>query len=361
MPRVELYVAGSLFAGWESVTVSRSLEAVSGSFELRVSSRNGWPIPPGARARLELEGEPIVDGYVDSVEVFRGATEHTFTVQGRDKTADLVDCSAMIEPGEWLDVDLARIAQDVANPYGVSLGASEADPGEPFSRFSLQPGETAWEALERACRLRGMLATTNGRGELVLARPGGAAAETTLALGSNILAARLSMDQSQRFGRYVVRGQHPGGDDLLESHISGPEGEASDALARASRALLILSEGITTPDEAAERAAWEATYRAARAASLEVTVQGWRQRAGGRLWTLNELVPVLAPGLGISGKFLVSGVTYGLAAESGETTTLQLVRPDAYTPQPDLPPEGDPVAAFLAKHGLDLELDEEDE
>lgn len=351
MARVELELGGRAFEGWEEVEVSRSLETCAGAFRLRVSQPARWPIAPGSRCALRLEGEPVATGHVDRVSASLAAAARTITVEGRDLTADLVDCSALNAPGEWTSAELVRIATAIAAPYSVSV-ALEADAGEPFSRFAVQPGETAFEAIERAARMRGLLATSDAEGRLLLTRPGTAAAEVAIVEGENLLAGQASLDLSGRHRRYVVRGQAPGLDLLGTGAVTAPQGEATDELARAGRALLILAETSTTPATAATRAAWEAAVRAARGSSVSLTVQGWRQRRGGALWRPGLLVDVVAPSLGIEGRLLVAQVTFTLSGGTGTTTALELARPDAYQPAPLLSSAGDPIAAFQARYGI---------
>lgn len=351
MPSLILEVDGRRYIGWKAVSVSRALEAAAGSFHLSVSDRAAWPIAPGAACRLILEGEQVLAGFVDLVSPRLTAGGHEVAVAGRDRTADLVDSSSLLEPGEWLDSGLARIAHEIAAPFGVSV-AVEADAGEPFLAFGVQPGESAFEAIERAARLRGLLATTDGSGDLVLTRPSGELAAVALVEGENVLEAGATLDLSSRFGRYVVRGQHPGGELLGDELVTAPQGEATDALAREERTLLVIAEGAVTPEQAAQRAAWEATVRAARSTRASVLVRGWAQRPGAGLWRPNLQVDVSVPTIGLEGRFLIAAATWSLSESSGTTTELELVRPDAYTPQPELGEEGDLLRAFLARHGL---------
>jgi prophage tail gpP-like protein len=111
-------------------------------------------------------------------------------------------------------------------------------------------------------------------------------------------------------------------------------GEAVDSgVRRTDRVLVLHAEESLTKEQAKIRAQWEATVRAARAAAVSVTVQGWRQ-ATGELWPVNARVAVRAPRLGIDGPMLITQATYEVSSEGGTTTQLSLKRPDAFTPEP---------------------------
>jgi prophage tail gpP-like protein len=254
----------------------------------------------------------------------------------------MVDCSAVHSPGEWAGLKLDRIAGILANPFGITV-TSQVDVGAawPAERpFKLQPSETAFEALDRACRMRGVLPVSDGKGGLVLTKPGQTRCTTSLVQGQNVKSAGLSNDTTDRFRTYIVRGSQPGSDDLSPDQSSAVEARATDAGASAGRNLIIIAEGSVDISTARKRAQWEATVRAARAVSVSVTVQGWRQ-ADGTLWPVNGLVQVDLPWLRISGKMLITELTYTLD-ESGTQTQMTLRRKDAYTPEPEKPAEDDP-------------------
>ena len=113
-PSVRLEVDGKLYGGWKDIEINRSLEQCAGTFKLSVTDR--WPqqsqsrqVPAGASCRVLVNGASVITGYVDDVEVSYDPNGHTYSVTGRDKTADLVDCcppSTQLKGGGL--VDLAR-------------------------------------------------------------------------------------------------------------------------------------------------------------------------------------------------------------------------------------------------------------
>lgn len=331
MPDVTLTINGAVYDGWENVRIHRTLEAAAGGFSLEVSGRERWPIAPGAAAVVKIDGDTVITGYVDVVDISLEKAAHTITVQGRDKTADLVDCAALNEPGEWTNSSLATIAAAIARPFGVTVTATA---GEAFPVFKLQPGEKAWEAIERACRMRGLLAITDGIGALVLIRPNGARGSTALVEGENVVAARANYSLADRFSQYVVKGQSAGGDDIFGEAAAAVQGKATDGGVKRYRPYIVLAETGASISQAEERARWEATVRAARGSKATVTVVGWRQGDAGPLWNVNRLVSCALPTLGIAGDMLISGVQFAQSLEGGTVAVLDLVRPDAFLPEP---------------------------
>lgn len=336
---LELVVGGRALSGWESVQVTLSLEAASGTFQVKASGAAPSPLRVGQDVDVRVGGELLIRGFVDDVEARGDASSRSVSASGRDKAADLVDCSELSEPGEWLDVDLFQLLELIVRPFGVTVRNLLEEELEPFVRFARQPGESAWSMIERACRLRGVLVHADGEGGLLLERPGKELADVALIEGRNVLAWSVRESSRQRFAHYVVRAQSSGADEFYGEQAALVEGTADDPGVERFRPLLVLAEGALAFEGAQDRARWEATVRAARAAVVTCTVRGWRQRPGGRLWRPNLLSQVVLRGAALDQTLLVSEVTLTRDREQGTLSQVSLIRADAFDPQPEVDPD----------------------
>ena len=338
---VELTVDGLTYRGWRSMKCSLGLDAAAAEISIEMAER--WAgaedaaqiarsIRPGAEFTLTLEGDAVVEGFLDALEVAYDATNHTLTVRGRERTADLVDCAATVDgPYEWANIGLEEAARRIAEPYGITVRA-EADLGKAFPRFSIQPGEAAWEAIARAARERAVIATGDGLGTLILTRAGeGGEAAGALRLGGNdgnILRANGSFDVAERHNLVVVRGQAQG-----ETEASQGEARATDEDIIRHRPKVILAEaqgeGVTFQD----RAAHEVRVAAGKSRRVRYTVPGWRGSSG-NLWLPNTKVWVEDAFLELERELLISNVTFSLT-EQGTVTELQVAPVDAYALLPE--------------------------
>lgn len=341
---VTLTVDGVAFSGWKSATVLRSIENIAGGFELTVTER--WPgqqeafaIPTGASCTVALGGDVVITGYVDETEPSYDADRHGVTVRGRDAAGDLVDCAAIHASGEWNDRLLDAIVRDIARPFGIPVRA-ETDLGKPFKKFAIQPGETAFEAIERACTHRAVLPVSDGAGAVVLTRAGAAGAATRLVFGENILAARGHNSDRDRHSEYIVIGQQPGNDFVYGEAAAAPEGRAIDPAVTRYRPLIVHADASVDFAAAADRAIWESVVRAGRARRALVTVQGWRD-GDGALWRPNTRVSVADPWLAIDQKLLIATVAHTLSDDGGARTELTVTRPAAFELRA-LPEDADP-------------------
>lgn len=338
MSKVLLTVNGAAYEGWKEVTVVRSIETISGQFSLSISDRfplqdEPWPIREGDACTVQIEGQTAITGYVDARNIDYSSDDHAFSVSGRDMAGDLVDCAADV--GTWELKNQARIdiIHKLSAPYGVSvtLGSGVVLPPAK-EKFALNPGESAFEAIDRLCRECGVLPVSDGRGGVVLTKPGHARAVDALRLGVNILSCRATFDVSGRFQTYKVKAQRKGSDETSGKDAAAVAGTAQDNGARSGRVLIVRAEAGMTPAEAKTRAEWEAAVRAARGVGISVTVQGHTQ-SNGQLWPLNALVPVDDKWIGVKGDMLISEVSYQVGS-AGSTTVLSLKPPDAFKPEP---------------------------
>lgn len=345
MADLQLVVDGMAYGGWQSISVQLSLETLAGGFELGVTEL--WPeqgapreIPAGARCSVRIDGQTVITGHVDAVDHAVGAQHHRIAVSGRDATADLVDCSAVHRKGEWRNVRLDQIARDLAAPFGVAVRAT-ADLGAVFPAFAIEPGESAFECLERAARQRGVLLTTDGQGTLLLCAAGdGGRVATALAMGENLLRSAVRNDQSERFSDYIVKGQRAGDDQVFGEAATQVKATARDTGIGRHRPLLLIDEDQGDIASFQRRARWEASVRAARALTVDCEVQGWRHADG--LWRPNTLVQYRDPVLRLQRELLVRDVRFS-AGEQGTRAGLVLVPRETYSLEAS--PESQPAPA----------------
>lgn len=335
-----LKVGGQQFEGWKGVDLRRGLDSLSGSFSVGLTDRweghpERWDIEAGSACSVYIGDDLVMTGWIDTAEYDEDAETHPIKFSGREKTADLIDCSAISTPGAWSGRKLEQIAGELTKPFGISAIAV-ADTGEAFPKFQLQQGETVAAALERMTRLRGLLMVTNAQGDLEFRRPGDKVAGYTLKEGENCLSIGFRNDVTERFSDYLVKG-YAGGKD---GPAARPKSAATDAGTPRYRPLLIVDSEQATAGSLLKRAQWEATVRAARTRSATVKVSGWRTEDG-ELFEPDRLVKVTGRDVGVDQELLVSEVQFSASEEQGQKTVLTLAPKEAFSlePVPDSAPK----------------------
>lgn len=352
---IVLLIDGLEFGGWKRARVGISMEAGSGSFDLEVSER--FPLEPARRqirtgmsCEVRVGGTPRISGHVTEVAIGLTGISHSVNIRGRDRVADLIDCAPDIsdpgtygplEPGvvrgEWNNISLLELARDLATPFGIKVEVPallSAEVAKRFEKVTLTPGQRIFDLLEQHCRQRQILPISDGLGNLLLTRAGTARISVPLVEGENILAATATFSEAERFSRYYVKGQSYDSAGTRAESAGEAFGRAEDALVGRLRPLLLIAEQAVDVADCQRRAGWEALTRAARAERIQVDVVGWRQPGGG-LWPVNWLIALRSPTLGVDRDLLITEVAYNLPSQ---ITTLQLARPDAFTPPPEVVP-----------------------
>lgn len=349
---VLLVVNGFGYSGWKSLRIRRSIETLAGSFDLDVSDRwadqdEPWPIAEEDPCRVEIVGEGgrgsevVIDGFISKRRLSMSSTTLSLSYSGKDRAAALVENSLIVEGAsqagnKWTyrNVDIAEFARAIASQFDIAVSVQPGLVLKKDPMLVAHPGETGFEALSRAAGSAGVLLVSDGRGGIVITRAGDGRA-AALIQGFNVLAADIEYDAEDRFHRYLIATQVPGTDEA-SGDATRVQAEAVDlGVKRKNRVIVIRPDkGYNTAD-ARRRADWEARVRAARAEKVTIGVQGWRQQGDrGALWTPNTIALVQVPRIGINGDMLISQVEYSIADSGGQVTQLHLVRPDAFTPEP---------------------------
>lgn len=333
-PRAELKVGGAIYGGWKSIRIERGMEQIAGTFTLSTTER--WagqaerrPIKPGQACQVLIDGTPVITGYVDDVQPSYDKEQHGVTINGRDKTGDLVDCSAIYKSGMWAaGSKLNKIAEDLCKPFGIKV--IDRVRGGAIPQDISSAHATVFECLERAARMKAVLLMSDGLGNLVITRASTQRIATQLDEGENILSASGNFSWKDRHSKYIILAQAADRDDSFSPPSNtSPSGSAEDAVIKASRyrPLIVQAEDQGNGVTLKQRAEWERNVRLGRGNRATITVHGWQHSAG--LWEPNTLVPVRSPYLDVDADLLIASVAYTLD-EGGTRCELAVCMPQAF-------------------------------
>lgn len=333
---VVLQIGSQRFTGWKRISITRGIEQLAGEFDLTCADRwaiNGQaqPVLPGLECSVTIRGVPVITGFIDEATQSYDPNDHSLQIRGRDRTGDLVDCAAQTDGQAWEGRTLLQIARDICKPFGVTVTATGA-PGNPFMAQAVHPGETAFELLSRAARLRGVLCVSDSLGGLTITRAGTGRAERALKLGEGIIAGSRTSSHIERFRTYRVVGQDGAGEQFDSEAAQQILAVAVDGDIRASRLTVLDPADAADVGAARQLAGWTKANRKARGERAEYTVRGWMD--GAKPWQPNTLVRVDDDWLGIHDAWLIATVTYALDDQGGEISQLSLTPADSYVPAP---------------------------
>lgn len=367
MLELELKVNGLIFKGWQDISVVRTIRAMTGAFRLQFTdsweiprtqnsiksfpvggAAGGWAIKPGDECEIVVAGQTLITGYVDVLDTSLSAQTRQISVVGRDKTADLIDCSYDLNQYQFSQIGFDNLVKTLSSKFGIGYKTEKPQTAVIQDRVSANPGETVYSTLEKQARKLGVAFATDGKGNLLIRDTSNAKLlETSLVQGVNIEALTVRYDHTERFSSYKILSQNTADDVHGAMQAYQTLGQATDPRIGRFRPLILNGEGRMNKSQATKRAQWEANIRAARSQQVVVTTPTWFQgdKSGKKttnLWEVGALIRVEAPSAALDADLLIAEVEFTYTEGSGEQATLTLYPPYAFNPEPSVPEKDEP-------------------
>jgi prophage tail gpP-like protein len=350
---IVIEVDGVQYGGFTRASVSLRLDALSNTFSFDATSEraNALPFSGGQACRIFADEELVVSGNIEIVSVSYTAGNHSITFEGRDKTGDLLDSSLASLSDLKAPITLAKICQRVISHIGADiLVIDELNPAvfkAAEDIASPEPGENAFQFLEKYSRKRQALLSSNALGNLLITASSGLLSGGSVihrvgnpGNANNVIAADMSYDSTGRYNLYRSVSQLNTSAGVLAGFTNATtvasqgnlQGAIDDEI-RSGRQLILVSEAATSGKSCLDRATWEANIRKARGKVYSAEVVGFRNQAGD-LWEINTLPQVVDEFAGIEARMLLNSVVFSNSVSDGsEKTILGLLNRNAYTLQ----------------------------
>lgn len=350
MSNIQLEISGKPFFGFEEVHITKSLDTLCGTFHFTTTYKalNGFPIAQNDSCIIYVEGESVINGYIERFNIHYDKDSHLITVSGRDKTADIADSTLGAPIIATSPISLEGIAKKVLDFIGATDIEVRSDTAiDKFNAneiIAAKIGQNAFEFIEYYARLRQVLVTTDHDGNLLFTRASPVLINTGLVnrvngLSNNITEARLSSDFTNRFHKYTFQSSgNPSASILVwgkastetPKQIANKSDEFIDDDVRVSRVLVRKNEKSSDLATIKNRAKWEARIRRTRSFSYTATVVGFLAVNDNETWKQNMLVAIDDDFMLLTGNYLVNSVTFSLTNDLGSLTTLSFVDKNAY-------------------------------
>lgn len=350
MAEITLVTDGLRFRGWSDLSVSRSMDSLSGAFGFALRNKaNQFAIGPGLPVSVQIDGNPLMTGYIETRNRRVTANTLEFGIGGREKTCDIIDCSAVYKTGRWnTETKVEDIFKALSAPYGIDA-YDVTGTNATMKRFSLDDGETNFSAMNRICRAKKLIMLTDVDGNIVITSPGAKIASDKLELGVNVFDHEDNIDYTDRFSTYDIKTEvdsgesidYLGNDQKVRQWTTYARGHAEDPVIKTwlgrHRNIILHPEYQASNAVAKTTAEWEAKIRAARSTSITVKVNGWYQKGGKELWGVNMLVHYVNDVFNIDDTFIIAEIEYSYSIQAGTVCTMKLRNKNAYSPEPLAP------------------------
>ena len=341
-----LEVNGTQYSGFLEARAILRLDSLANSFSFQATSEDGLPMPflGGEKCSVNIEGETILTGFIEIMDVSGNSKAHDIVIQGRDKTADLLDSMvgslSDIRPPISLKSIIEKVLEHIDSDVDVIDEVSPAIFETAEDLAAPDPGQEAFKFIESLARKRQVLLTSNGDGDIVIAQSSGIETEAVLqnhieSDANNVLTYAVSYDSTGRYNKYHVLSQLnplPLVEAGTTSHSAIVDQSASvtDPEIRAGRKHVVVAEAMSSKNKGRDRAAWESNIRIARSKVYSATVHG-NKGSDDELWRVNRLVKVEDQFCSINTMMLINSIEFSLSSDGGRQTSLSLVNKNAYT------------------------------
>lgn len=191
---ISLVIAGRVHSNWTNYRIDSDFLKPADGWQLALGLPDkAFPadIVRGAVIALQVGGETVLSGRIDTVNRLVSRQTYSLALSGRDDAAILVDCAAPVFSANQLTLD--EVIEKIVRPLGIRNIRVQASSAPRNDKVTIEPGMRAWDALEKAAAGRGLWPWMEPDGLLVVGGPDYAAEPVaTLVLrhdgvGNNVL------------------------------------------------------------------------------------------------------------------------------------------------------------------------------
>jgi prophage tail gpP-like protein len=348
---IGLVIDGHEHRDWERYEVDSDLLTPADAWRVSLGlpeSNGGTAVPsyvqPWAPVLLTLGGQVIMRGRVDTVESSVGKAEHTLALTGRDLAAVLVDCSAPVFVAR--QCSLSEIVAKMVRPLGITKVRVDAGAAT-HDKISVDPGMTAWDALQRVCEENGCWPYIAPDGTLIIGGPdytdvtNPPVGQLTLrntgqagGTGNNVLRLAVKRGIQERYSQVTVLGQAHGTEHTAGAHDI--RATAKDSAAGFHRPKIVVEADCDSVGHGQRRARKIIADGKLAAFEIQATVRGHSVLGAAKptLWTPGQRVRVVSDPHGLNGVYYLMRRAFLGDRAQGQVTELTL-KPDALW-QPDV-------------------------
>jgi len=343
LTRAVLVVNGMEYYEWTTVEVHREYNGnPPATFRFTVSEQESLTSPGGPvvttdpnsafrirppdKCQIYLDGYLVINGFVSTRQVYYDANQHAVELQGMDWSGRDGMAPAVSQTGEFKDQSLMQIAQAVEKQIGVKVTQEGGLASQKIPKAVPEPGETAFEFIERLARQVGAYSSSNAMGDKVLS-DGTAKGGAQLIEGYNIVTGREVIHTLMKAGKDQMIGQMPGGDNVdyaQANQMKSDAGSGGQNVQPGSGARSLMEIPFFSQMLGKMRAQHEQSIGDDNLIQVNCTVLGWRKEGGGLWWPFDE-VYVKSPMLILDRTLTIKAVTFRQSSNGGTTTEIEAV------------------------------------
>lgn len=321
-------------SGFSSVTMSKSIDSLAGSFELeivdrRASNVGALNIPLGdEEISIFIDKNPVLTGYIESFSPVSTKEERRISLSGREVTCDLIDCSIV----KQIDIkgNPSQILTNLLSPFE-KISIQSNLQSESIINLRANAGEKYFSVIDKISRLLGAPIYTNGDGVLQVGLE--PEKNTQVVLNGENSTISANFNSKKIYSEYIVE----------SAKTSAPASFGASTKSRSVyrypgmkrfRPTYINAERSGGFSDGEKRGQWESNFRLSRAITAKAAAYGFYQGKSSPVTIIDKITIDNAEVGLVKKEMIVKGVTYSLSKERGSNLNLDLCLPGSFSQIP---------------------------
>lgn len=326
---IELLLGGKIHTHWTSYDIDSDLQTPADDFNLTLGLPEGVTPPEvaaGEAVEVRVGGDTVLSGRIDAVSRQVAKGRNTLAINGRDGAAVLLDCSAPVINAQ--DMGLGDIVAQIVKPLGITKIRIDTAAPAKTSKVQIEPGMSAWQALQEYAEANGVWPWFEPDGTLVVGGPDYSAEPVADLImrsngdNNNILEIDAKNSMAKRYSDITVLGQNHSGRHNIK-------GVAKDAAVKTHRPLIVVEADVDNAAEAERKAKKKLADSRLDGLTITVTVRGHRT-SDGLLWTPGQRIRLLCEPLGLDGVYFLMARNLSASRTQAAQTKLTLKEDGAW-------------------------------
>jgi prophage tail gpP-like protein len=326
---VAIRIDGKIFRGWETSSITRSIETCADSFTFVApfdpAGENLRYLTPQTylKADLFVGGNLYISGKVYKHDYSAGESA-SVSIEVRSNPGVTVDCMSTDKKLNYNNLTLKQIAEKTLRPFSIKFDFPFGDT-DVFTKANREPTDTVFGFLSKLASQKGYMITSSIDSKMLFIRADlESSPVASLIQGQQpLIDVGASYDSSKIFSDYIAIGQGPG-KTKIKAQVHNP-------FVNDYRPLIFSAQNVVEGN-ILNTAKWKMSRSIAASAGITATVKGWRD-PNGFLWVENKKVILHFPKRAIfrETEFLITGINLTKDEAGGNIANLTLVLPQAYT------------------------------
>jgi len=291
---IVISIGGNDYSGWTKAKVSRSIDAMAGSFSMSVAFEGAdfinqvvgtREIKKGSECTVSIAGQLVITGSLEKRKSSGSKTRYTLSVEGRSKTKRLIKSSPKGKEIQFNNRKRTDIVKKIASDLGVEVKDKSNDSSKVY-RHIMSDGITAGQEIYNVAREAGIQLSDDENGNLVILNPDGDGQGDDIELGVNIEEWTADLSEEDEKKEYQAAGHSVPTDNKYGKDAVNAAVKAIEETFKSPEIRRIRVDSDVDVDTLKKRAALEARRSSAESNSITIKTKDITQK-NGKLWSPN--------------------------------------------------------------------------